>query len=302
MYAVPDFHEIVALALAEDLGVPVDQLASAGPALLERDVTSYSAVGLDARFAGRVVARQDAVVAGLPVAAAVFETLSASAGLFEPIEVFPLVAEGSRVQEGTPVLEVEGVAVAVLAAERTAVNFLMTLSGIATETARWVDAAGEELAVCDTRKTPPGLRALGKYAVAVGGGENHRTGLFDMALVKDNHIRSAGGIGSAVEAVRSMAPKLLVEVEADTIAQALEAVDAGADMVLLDNMSGTLLTEAVAAVRSAAEKSGRTVLTEASGGVTLDRMPELRAAGVDRVSTSALTMRAAAIDFGLDEV
>jgi nicotinate-nucleotide pyrophosphorylase (carboxylating) len=138
--------------------------------------------------------------------------------------------------------------------------------------------------------------------VAVGGGENHRTGLFDMALIKDNHIRSAGGIGSAVEAVRSANPGLLIEVEADTLAQALEAVEAGADLVLLDNMSGETLTGAVAAVGAAAEKLGRAVLTEASGGITLDRLPALRATGVDRVSASALTLGARAIDFGLDEM
>ena len=304
MFTLPDVREIVALALAEDLGVPAERLApgsSDASDLLARDVTSAAATPRDARFAGHVVARQECVVAGLPVAQAVFDALSAAAGLVDPIEVFPLVAEGARVKGGTRVLEIEGLAAAVLAGERTALDFLMLLSGIATETARWVEEAGPDLDVCDTRKTSPGLRALSKYAVAVGGGTNHRFGLYDMVLIKDNHIRAAGGITVAVESARLVAPRLLVEVEADTLAQAKEAVEAGADLVLLDNMSDDLLAEAVLAVCQSAEELGRTVLTEASGGIQRERVASLRATGVDRVSTSALTMGAALVDFGLDE-
>jgi nicotinate-nucleotide pyrophosphorylase (carboxylating) len=300
----PDIRDIVALALAEDLGVAPERFAPhavATPDLLSRDVTSFSAIGLDSRFAGRIVAREEAIVAGLPVVEAVYNTLSTSAGLFEPIEVFPLVAEGTHVHPGQPVLEVEGVAVAVLAGERTALDFLMQLSGMATETARWVELAGEKLAVCDTRKTAPGLRELSKYAVAVGGGVNHRHGLYDMVLVKDNHVRASGGIMAAVESARLANPTLLVEVEADTIAQAIEAVEAGADLVLLDNMSDVLLGEAVLAVREVAAELDRAVVIEASGNITRDRIPALRSAGVDRVSTSALTMGVRPIDFGLDE-
>jgi nicotinate-nucleotide pyrophosphorylase (carboxylating) len=304
MFALPDVSEIVALALAEDLGVPSAFFApgaGASPELLARDVTSASAIPRDARFAGRIVAREACVVAGLPVVHVVFDMLSAAAGLFDPIEVFPLVAEGARVEPGTPVLEIDGVASAVLTGERTALDFLMMLSGIATETARWVAAAGPHIDVCDTRKTAPGLRELSKYAVAVGGGTNHRSGLFDMVLIKDNHIRAAGGIKAAVKSARLSAGKLLVEVEADTLAQAKEAVEAGADLVLLDNMSDELLGEAVLAVRHVADELGRTVLTEASGGIRRDRLAALRATGVDRVSTSALTMGVAVVDFGLDE-
>ncbi|MDR3687158.1 MAG: carboxylating nicotinate-nucleotide diphosphorylase [Coriobacteriia bacterium] len=304
VFALPDVTQIVALALAEDLGVPAERFAlGAGvtPGLLARDVTSSSAIDPDARFSGRVVAREACVVAGLPLVQAVFDTLSVAAGLFDPIEVFPLVAEGTRVEAGTPVLDVEGVATAVLTGERTALDFLMMLSGIATETARWVAAAGPDLDVCDTRKTAPGLRALSKYAVAVGGGTNHRAGLFDMVLIKDNHIRAAGGITAAVESARLGGPGLLVEVEADTLAQAKEAVEAGADLVLLDNMSDDLLGEAVLAVRQSARELARTVLTEASGSIRIDRLTALRATGVDRVSTSALTMGVAVVDFGLDE-
>jgi nicotinate-nucleotide pyrophosphorylase (carboxylating) len=304
-FTLPDTRQIVALALAEDLGVPAEKFgphAVGSPDLLARDVTSFSAIGLDRRFSGRVVAREDAVVAGLGVVATVYEMLSAAAGLFDPVEVFPLVAEGARVTPGTPVLEVEGVAVAVLAGERTALDFLMLLSGIATETSRWVEAAGPDLDVCDTRKTPPGLRELAKYAVAVGGGTNHRIGLFDMVLVKDNHIRAAGGITAAVESARQASPVgMIIEVEADTLAQAAEAAQAGADIVLLDNMSDDRLREAVLTVREVAERLGRTVLTEASGGIGRDRLAALRESGVDRVSTSALTMGVRVVDFGLDE-
>lgn len=304
MFSLPDCSQIVALALAEDLGVEPDRFAphAAGSLdLLTRDVTSASAIGLDPHFAGRIICREDAVVAGLPVVAAVYETLSMAAGLFDPIEVFPLVAEGARVKAGTPVAEVQGVAAAVLVGERTALDFLMLLSGMATETARWVKGAGPELAVCDTRKTMPGMRALSKYAVRVGGGTNHREGLFDMVLVKDNHITAAGGITAAVAAARTAHPDLVIEVEADTIAQAIEAVEAGAHMVLLDNMDDAALTNAVAAVRSAASLAGREVLTEASGGITRSRLRALRGTGVDRVSTSSLTIGLRVVDFGLDE-
>jgi nicotinate-nucleotide pyrophosphorylase (carboxylating) len=304
MFTLPDITDIVALALAEDLGVSPERFLASAPGdtrLLARDVTSFAAVGLDARFAGRIVARQEAVVAGLPVVAAVFEALGRASALFEPIEVFPLVAEGARVSLGTPVLEVEGVAAAVLAGERTALDFLMLLSGIATETARWVAEAGPDLAVCDTRKTAPGLRALSKYAVAVGGGTNHRAGLHDMVLLKDNHIAAAGSIRDAVKRSKDAFPGLLVEVEADTLAQALDAVASGADLVLLDNMDDAALSVAVAAVNEAATAANAIVLTEASGTIRYDRLAALRATGVDRVSSSALTMGVKVVDFGLDE-
>jgi nicotinate-nucleotide pyrophosphorylase (carboxylating) len=304
VFELPDVSEIVALALAEDLGVVPEQLSAAsraGTSLLQRDVTTSTVIDSDARFSGTVVARQDGVVAGLPLVAAVFDTLSDAAALFERVEVFPLVAEGSTVSAGTPVLEVEGVAWAVLAGERTALDFLMLLSGIATETARWVTAAGPDLAVCDTRKTWPGMRMLSKYAVAIGGGTNHRVGLWDMALIKDNHIRRAGGISAAVASVRDGHPDLRVEVEAETLAQAEEAARAGADIVLLDNMSDGLLTEAVLAVREISMSAGRTILTEASGSVTSERLAALRGTGVDRVSTSVLTLQSRPVDFGLDE-
>lgn len=304
MFELPDITDIVAAALAEDLGVPAEAFlpgAGGSPDLLTRDVTSSSALDADAHFAGRIVCREEAVVAGLPVVAAVFDALSSAAGLFDPVDVFPLVAEGSRVAPGTAVAEVEGPAAAVLVGERTGLDFLMLLSGIATETFRWVADAGPSLAVCDTRKTIPGLRDLSKYAVRVGGGTNHRAGLYDMVLVKDNHVAASGSLSAAVATARAVHPGLVLEAEADTIPQAIEAVEAGADMVLLDNMDDDTLTRAVAAVRDAADAAQRRVLTEASGGIVRERLGALRAAGVDRVSTSALTMGVRPVDFGLDE-
>lgn len=300
--AIPRIDDIAAAALAEDLGVaPSRVLVPGGESnLLARDVTSAAVVPADARFSGRIVARRDGVVCGLPVVERVWAMLSSAAGLLEPVEMFPLVAEGADVVAGTPVAEVSGSARAVLAGERTALNALMTLSGIATEARRWQTEAGERMRVVDTRKTIPGLRALSKYAVRVGGAHNHRFGLYDMVLVKDNHVRFAGGITAAVATARSAAPGVPVEVEADTIEQAAEAARAGADIVLLDNMDDATLRAAVTAVRDASARAGHVVLTEASGSMRFERLLALRETGVDRVSASALTL-APPLDFGLDE-
>lgn len=301
-FELPEIGAPVAAMLAEDLGVSPDVFAGplTDPALLDRDVTSTAVVAPGARFEGVIVARQDAVVCGLPVADVVWATLSRAAGLDEPVEMFPLVAEGMRVSAGTPVAEVCGDARAVLAGERSALNAVMTLSGIASEAARWQAAVGDAVQVLDTRKTVPGLRGLSKYAVTVGGAFNHRAGLYDMVLVKDNHIRFAGGIECAVAAAREHAPDLRVEVEADTLEQAVAAARAGVDIVLLDNMDDAELGRAVHEVRRAAAEGGRTVLIEASGGIAFERLAAIAATGVDRVSTSALTL-ARPLDFGLDE-
>jgi nicotinate-nucleotide pyrophosphorylase (carboxylating) len=200
---------------------------------------------------------------------------------------------------GQPVLEIDGPARLVLAGERTALEFLMVLSGIATTAARWQNAAGPVMNVVDTRKTLPGLRTLSKYAVRVGGAMNHRMGLYDMVLIKDNHIAAAGGLTSALERARRMWPHMMVEVEADRVEQAVEAAAAGADMVLLDNMDDGALAAAVRAVREATPE-GHHCLTEASGGVTFDRLGALAALGLDRVNASALTLTPP-LDFGLDE-
>jgi len=301
-FDLPPIDDIVAATLAEDLGVPASRLLAAArgegePGLVARDATG--AVLLDAStFSGLVRARETGVACGLPVAARAFEMFAEAVGRPDDVDVFPLVAEGSDVSAGDAVLEVSGSARLVLAAERSALDLLMTLCGIATQARAWQAAAGPSLAVYDTRKTWPGLRALSKYAARVGGAHNHRLGLWDALLVKDNHVRCAGGVAAAVSAARAAHPDLVLEVEADTVEQALEAARAGADVVLLDNMDDATLAAAVSAVREAA--AGRAVLTEASGGVTLERLPGIAAAGVDRVSSSALTL-AAPLDLGLDE-
>jgi nicotinate-nucleotide pyrophosphorylase (carboxylating) len=303
MWALPRIDDLVAVALAEDLGLPPAGLqgGTIGPEVLERDVTTSSVVDPDAMFQGAVVAREDCVVCGLPVAQAVWDMLSRLAHDEPEVDIYPLVAEGASVDDGTVVAEVEGRARTVLAGERTALNGLMVLSGIATAARSWQQEAGDELAVLDTRKTLPGMRTLSKYAVRVGGAHNHREGLFDMVLVKDNHIEAAGGIARAVEMARERHPDLAVEVEADTASQAAEAARAGADIVMLDNMTDDELAEAVVAVREAATEAGETVLTEASGQITLERLPAIAAAGCDRVSTSSITL-APPLDFGLDRL
>ena len=299
IFTLPPTDDLIAAALAEDLGVdPSRVLSAAGrrAPLLDRDVTSSATVPAHAVFSGSISARDAGVVCGLPVVARTFEMLAHAAGSL-PVHCFPLVAEGADVTPGTAVIEISGPARTVLAAERTALDIVMVLSGIATEARRWQQAAGDGMAVTDTRKTLPGLRALSKYAVAVGGDHNHRAGLYDMVLIKDNHIAHAGGIAAAVGAARTAHPDLLVECEADSIEQAVEAARAGADYVLLDNLDDATLARAVEAVREAA--AGRTCLTEASGRITFDRLPALAATGVDRVSASALTL-ARPVDFGLD--
>lgn len=296
---LPPSDDVLAAALAEDLGVPPTTFApSARPdaALLDADVTSALTVPAAARFSGTFGAREAGVICGLPLVERAYQLLANAAGV-EQAECFPLVAEGAAVQPGSRVLEIEGAARLVLAGERTVLDLLMVLSGIATEARRWQQAAGESLLITDTRKTLPGLRALSKYAVAVGGAANHRAGLYDMVLVKDNHIAHAGSISAAVNAAKSQRPDLLVECEADSLEQAVEAARAGADLVLLDNMDDARLASAVAAVRGAA--GDRAVVVEASGNITFERLASLKATGVDRVSTSALTL-APPLDIGLD--
>ncbi len=303
----PPFDELIARALAEDLGVEPERLLAPATTpgepsdLLVRDVTTHAVATQGSRFAGRVVVREAGVVCGIGMATRAWTMLAAAAGIgSDSLVVEPLAREGDSLAPGTAVLEVEGPSAVVLAAERTALNVLMTLSGIASEAARW-SAAAPGVDICDTRKTLPGLRALSKWAALCGGGHPHRAGLWDMVLVKDNHIRMAGGITTAIEKARAAYPELMLEVEADTIAQAEEAVRAGADIVLLDNMDGVTLARAVTAVRAAGKAAGRHCLTEASGGIRFEDLDRVVAAGVDRISTSALTL-APQLDFGFDEV
>jgi len=288
---VPDVVRAVRGALDEDFRY--------GP-----DVTSAATVA-GRTVAADVVAREAGVVAGLHVALAVLDLIEDYFGTGDALgaEGGPgatgsaLVADGTRVRAGDAVLRVSGHAVAVLGAERTMLNFLTHLSGIASATRTWADAvAGTGAVIRDTRKTLPGLRLLEKYAVRCGGGENHRLGLGDAALVKDNHVAAAGGVTAAVRAVRAYAsPGLVIEVECDSVDQVREALVAGARFILLDNMPVSVLLDAVAVAR---EYDG--VRLEASGGLRLGNAREVAATGVDYLSVGGLTHSSRALDLGLD--
>ncbi len=230
------------------------------------------------------------MVAGLPVAAAVFWLVSPE------VQIAPQAADGDRIAAGQSVLTVSGPIGPILTAERTALNLLCHLSGVATLTRRWVDAvAGTRAQIRDTRKTLPGLRALEKYAVRCGGGVNHRMSLSDAALIKDNHVAAAGSVAAAFAAVRAAAPGLPLEVECDTLDQVAEALAAGADLILLDNFGVPALAQAVGLA------AGRALL-EASGGLTLASARAVAQTGVDYLAVGALTHSAPALDIGLDIV
>ena len=254
------------------------------------DITSIATIPEATQAHAIMIARQAGVIAGLPLAVAVFQKLSPD------ISIQPHYRDGGAVAAGVHVLTISGPARAVLAGERTALNFVGRLSGIATLTADYVrHTAGTKLRVCCTRKTTPGLRALEKYAVRCGGGFNHRFGLDDAILIKDNHIAVAGGVRPVLERARSHVGHLVkIEIEVDTLAQLREVLDTDlADVVLLDNMDIATLGEAVKLA------AGRVVL-EASGGVTLDSIRKIAATGVDYVSSGALTHSAPNFDVALD--
>ena len=258
------------------------------------DVTSAATAAAGARAVAGVVAREPGVLAGLPVALAVLD----AAGI-PPAAVLgsgPLRSDGDRLDRGTEVLRISAPLRELLGAERTLLNFLTHLSGIATATRAWADAlSGTGCVVRDTRKTTPGLRQLEKYAVRCGGGVNHRMGLGDAALIKDNHVVAAGGITAAIAAVRAAAPAVALEVECDTLAQVREALDAGAVLILLDNMG---LAELRAAAALASGYPGTRL--EASGGLRLEEARAVAETGVDFVSVGALTHSSPALDLGLD--
>ena len=252
------------------------------------DVTSVATVPADLIGTAAFVSRQPGVVAGIGVAMAVLD-------LVGDVEVLSHGRDGEQVERGQSVLDVRGPVRVLLTAERSALNLLCHLSGVATLTRRWVDAVeGTGARIRDTRKTMPGLRILEKHAVRAGGGVNHRMGLSDAALVKDNHVVAAGGVAAAFDAVRRSFPGLDVEVECDNIAQVREVVAAGADLVLLDNMALDQLREAVAVCRPAG------VRTEASGGLTLDTARAVAETGVDFLAVGALTHSAPVLDLGVD--
>jgi nicotinate-nucleotide pyrophosphorylase (carboxylating) len=267
------YRDIVRRALAEDIG--------------SGDVTSEATVSAEQRARGVLLIKQECVLAGLDVAFETFRQLDPA------VTVTGARHDGDRCMVGDEVGTLVGPARVLLAGERTALNFLQRLSGIATRARDFVDATGGTLTILDTRKTTPTLRVLEKYAVAAGGATNHRVGLYDAILIKDNHVRLAGGVKAAVALARRHRPDLTVEVEAQTLPEVDEAVEAGADIVLADNMSVGDIREAVRRTR------GRASL-EISGGVTLARIPELAATGAEFVSVGGLTHSAPAIDISFE--
>jgi len=270
-----DVDAFVAATLAEDLGRP------------PRDVTSESVIPASARFSGVMDARDAIAVAGLPIAAAFFRALDADA------EIDLLVAEGEAVPAGTDLMRLAGSARALLTAERSALNTVQHLSGIATMTRAYVDAiAGTGATLLDTRKTIPGLRVLEKYATRMGGATNHRMGLWDAAMIKDNHVAVAGSVGEAVRRARDAGVAQII-CEVDRTDQIEPAISAGATHLLLDNMDAAMLRRAVAIVADR-------VPTEASGGVTLDTIRAKAETGVTYISVGRLTQSAPAADIGLD--
>nr|WP_311836193.1 carboxylating nicotinate-nucleotide diphosphorylase [Cellulomonas fimi] len=281
---------VVARALDEDLGPAPG-----------RDVTTQATVSPDETGAAHLVARQAGVVAGLVAVAEVLDQVADRLGL-PRAEVDLHVPDGAAVARGDVLAVVRGRVQVLLVAERTVLNLASRASGVATHTRRWAEAlAGSGAKVLDTRKTTPGLRALEKYAVRCGGGTNKRMGLYDVAMVKDNHVVAAGSVSAAVTAVRTRFPDVVVQVEADTREQALEALDAGARFLLLDNMPVPVLREVVAAVRAREAETGPVEL-EATGNLTLDRAAQVAATGVDYLSVGGLTHSSPILDLALDLV
>jgi nicotinate-nucleotide pyrophosphorylase (carboxylating) len=281
----------VEVALDEDLGPAPG-----------RDVTSQATVPPSATGVADLVAREDGVVAGLVVLPEVLEQVATRLGLAAPSVTFH-AQDGDAVTAGQVLAALEGPTQVLLVAERTALNLASRASGVATATRAFVrELAGTGAQVLDTRKTTPGLRALQKYAVRAGGGTNKRMGLYDVAMVKDNHVVAAGSVAAAIRAVREMFPDVQIQVEADTTAQALEALASGADFLLLDNMEPALLAETVAAVREREGHDGvpAHVELEATGNLTLATARKVAAAGVDFLSVGALTHSAPILDLALD--
>ena len=267
------YRDIVQRALDEDVR--------------DGDITTDGTVPAALPARGVFLAKADCVLAGLDVACEAFR-------LLEPaVRVEALKYDGAACSAGEEIAVVYGSARALLVGERTALNFLQRLSGIATRARRFVDAGGGRITILDTRKTTPTLRVLEKYAVRAGGAANHRVGLFDAILIKDNHIRLAGGVKAAVERARAYRPGLPIEIEAETLDQVDEALAVHAETILVDNMSTVEIREAVVRARKRAK-------IEISGGVTLERIPQLAATGADFVSVGALTHSAPAIDISFE--
>jgi nicotinate-nucleotide pyrophosphorylase (carboxylating) len=282
--SVDEVRRVIARALDEDF--------ADGP-----DVTTNATVPADHVSRARFVSRAQGCVAGVPIARAVLEMMCSA----ESLNFEETIADGASVKPGDLVISVTGPTRGLLTAERTALNLLGHLSGIATATQLWALQLAETNAkVRDTRKTLPGLRALQKYAVRCGGGVNHRMSLGDAALVKDNHVVAAGGVAEAFARVRSANAAIPVEVEVDTLEQLTAALVAGADLVLLDNMSPTVMREAVNIAKRHRESTGRDVILEASGGLSLGIARAVAETGVDYISVGGLTHSVTVLDIGLD--
>lgn len=265
---------LISAAIAEDIG--------------REDATSRSILPANARAKAMILVKAEGIMAGLPVAKAVFLRVNPK------IDFLPVVNDGSRMKPMTACAYLEGPALGILSAERIALNFLQHLSGIATLTSAYVQAvAGTSTVILDTRKTTPGYRLLEKYAVRLGGGQNHRLGLFDMLLVKDNHIQAAGSISLAVRRARESHPALTLEVEVTSLQQLEEAISLSVDRIMLDNMD-------METIRKAIKITARRIPLEVSGGVTLENVREFAATGVDFISVGALTHSAPALDISLE--
>ncbi len=275
VFELPLVTALIEAAIAEDIG--------------RGDLTTQLTLAENVRARAEIVAKQDGVIAGLPLLPKIFHALGGTG-----VAIDPHLSDGVAFVTGTIIASLTGPAGDLLAGERVALNFLQHLSGIATLTRQYVKAvAGTRARIVDTRKTTPGLRVLEKYAVRVGGGQNHRLGLDDGVLIKDNHIVAAGGVGAAVSRARRHAPHTVkIEVECTTLAQIDEALSAGADAILLDNMTPKMLAEAV-------QRVGGRALVEASGGVTLAAVRAVAEAGADLISVGALTHSAPAVDLSM---
>ncbi len=274
---VSSIQNLIQLALAEDIG--------------SGDVTSNSIIPQNAKAEALIISKSDGIIAGVDIACEIF--------LFVDKTIYPefFVSDGDRIKEGQKLAIVYGPARSILTAERTVLNFLQRLSGIATDTSKYVSAvSGYKAKIVDTRKTTPGWRVLEKYAVRVGGGNNHRFGLYDAVLIKDNHIAISGSISNAVAKARNQVPfTMKIEVETENLVQVQEAIDSGADIIMLDNMSIDMMYQAVNLI------NGRAIV-EASGGIRLDNVSAVAATGVDFISIGALTSAAMPLDISMDVI
>jgi nicotinate-nucleotide pyrophosphorylase (carboxylating) len=284
--------DIVRLAINEDLG--------------PGDITSKLFIPEGSASEGVIIAREDGILAGMPVADYVISQID------NDLLFIPDINDGSRMESGTKIASVKGPTISLLSAERMVLNFLQRLSGIATSTSRFVEMVkGYKTQILDTRKTAPGWRYLEKYAVRIGGGTNHRVGLYDQILIKDNHLRimgserQNGSINSLVQKAREqIGSEMLIEVEVEELCQIKEMVDAGVDIILFDNMAPSKTREAVEMVKELKNacgfETGRTILTEASGNITIGNVEEYAKAGVDRISIGAITHSARVLDISMN--